>query len=207
MWKKSRWWGISIVLYLLFSMNLVCTTFSLQIKTWCNVELRSFHFSHYPPHFQDLRTYAWKPIAISVSTCSTNQSIITEVEFFLNRPMKGTWSSDMLDLYALCIHLHEELERTLACILRQWQSGTGPMLACIGQEPTRHYTLYYHQHGKPFGTTDCIYNVQIARLEAFSLNVTLISDAWWIRLNQSRCIPSTSKQWYERQTVNSSFVP
>ena len=35
-----------------------------ELKTLCKVELRTFNFSQYPPHFKDLKKYAWKPAII-----------------------------------------------------------------------------------------------------------------------------------------------
>ena len=32
-----------------------------ELKSFCNVEVRTFHFEHYPPHFKDLPKCAWKP--------------------------------------------------------------------------------------------------------------------------------------------------
>ena len=33
-----------------------------QLATYCNVQVRPFNFSKYPPHTKRLETYAWKPI-------------------------------------------------------------------------------------------------------------------------------------------------
>ncbi|XP_071790327.1 uncharacterized protein [Asterias amurensis] len=35
-----------------------------ELSTFCNVEVRSFNFSKYPPHVKDLLNYAWKPALI-----------------------------------------------------------------------------------------------------------------------------------------------
>ncbi|XP_033627697.1 uncharacterized protein LOC117290413 isoform X2 [Asterias rubens] len=35
-----------------------------ELSTFCNVEVRSFKFSKYPPHVKDLLNYAWKPALI-----------------------------------------------------------------------------------------------------------------------------------------------
>jgi len=36
----------------------------LEASTWKNVELRNFNFSQYPPHFRNLRNFAWKPVIL-----------------------------------------------------------------------------------------------------------------------------------------------
>ena len=33
-----------------------------NVSTYCNIELRTFHFELYPPHVKELFKYAWKPI-------------------------------------------------------------------------------------------------------------------------------------------------
>ena len=38
------------------------------MSSWCDVIYRRFDFGSFPPHVRQLHTYAWKPIAIAVST-------------------------------------------------------------------------------------------------------------------------------------------
>ena len=45
-----------------------------ELQALCQVEMRPFNFSRYPPHFKDLYKYAWKPTII--------RSLASKFEYF-----------------------------------------------------------------------------------------------------------------------------
>ena len=65
-----------------------------NVSTYCNVELRTFHFELYPPHVKKLFKYAWKPIM--------HRDVAEEYELILygdaSMRLKGNFKDTVLPL-------------------------------------------------------------------------------------------------------------
>ena len=46
------------------------------LNTYCNVEVRNFNFSKYPPHVKKITTFAWKPIIINEISNNNSHEVI-----------------------------------------------------------------------------------------------------------------------------------
>ena len=77
-----------------------------ELESFCNVEVRSFVFKQYPPHFRDLFNYAWKPIVIR--TVAQEAEYICWADASVRFVENFESALTMLDKFPLKGHIHQD---------------------------------------------------------------------------------------------------
>ena len=77
-----------------------------EFESFCNVEVRNFVFKQYPPHFNDLFKYAWKPIVIR--TVAQEAEYICWADASVRFVKNFESALTMLDKFPVKGHIHQD---------------------------------------------------------------------------------------------------